>query len=163
MEYLWAPWRMEYIKQAQGKEEDGCILCLKPARGDDEANLILYRGRHNFVIMNAFPYNSGHLMVAPAAHVAQMSLLTPEARHEHIDLLSRCVDILKEALKPAGYNIGLNLGRVAGAGIDQHIHTHIVPRWDGDTNFMPVLAETKVVNQAIAETYAHLKPYFDAL
>ena len=160
MNYLWAPWRIEYIKQAQGKEGGGCILCEKPAAGNDTENFILFRGKFNFVIMNAFPYNSGHLMVAPFAHKARLSLLEPAERHEHIDLLSRCADVLREAMKPAGFNAGLNLGRTAGAGVDQHLHTHLVPRWDGDTNFMPVLADTKVVNQALAETYEFLKPYF---
>jgi ATP adenylyltransferase len=163
MEYLWAPWRMEYIKNAQGKKEEGCILCDKPAAGDDAANLVLYRGRYNFVIMNAFPYNGGHLMIAPFAHTNQLSALEVAVRHEHLDIVSQSVDILKEAMKPAGFNIGLNLGRIAGAGVDQHLHTHIVPRWEGDTNFMPVMADIKVVNESLGATYAHLKPYFEAL
>ena len=162
MEYLWAPWRMAYIKQALNKER-GCILCEKPGQSSDEANLILYRGNFNFVVMNAFPYNSGHLMIAPFAHLAQLSLLDDAARHEHIDLVARCADILKSIMKPAGFNIGLNLGRIAGAGVDQHMHTHIVPRWEGDTNFMPVLADTKVVNEAIADTYHLLKPEFEKI
>ena len=161
MEYLWAPWRMEYIRQAQN-QESGCILCEKPETREDLGNLILFRGEFNFVIMNAFPYNAGHLMIAPFAHVDRLSLLDAPARHEHIDLLSRCIDILKEAMKPHGFNAGINLGRIAGAGVDKHIHSHIVPRWEGDTNFMPVLADTRVVNQAIAETYELLKPYFEA-
>jgi ATP adenylyltransferase len=160
MEYLWAPWRIEYIKQAR-KEDGGCILCDKPAANNDKENLILFRGRWNFVIMNAYPYNAGHLMVAPFAHKARLSLLAPEERHEHIDLMSLCLDILQGAMKPAGFNNGMNLGRTAGAGVDQHLHSHIVPRWDGDTNFMPVLANTRVVNQALAETYEMLKPLFE--
>ncbi len=158
MEHLWAPWRMAYIEQAI--ESGGCILCDKPGEMQDETNFILFRGSFNFVIMNAFPYNSGHLMVAPFAHTAQLSVLEEAARHEHIDLVSRCVDILKEVLRPAGFNTGLNLGRAAGAGVDQHLHSHIVPRWVGDTNFMPVLSDTRVVNQALADTYKYLKPYF---
>jgi ATP adenylyltransferase len=159
MEYLLAPWRIEYIKQA-GKKDEGCILCDKPAAGRDKEDLILFRGRFNFVIMNAYPYNAGHLMVAPFSHLARLSLLEPKERHEHIDLISRCADILQEAMKPAGFNTGMNLGRTAGAGVDRHLHSHIVPRWEGDTNFMPVLADTRVVNQALAETYDLLKPFF---
>ena len=159
MEHLWAPWRMAYIEQARD-QTGGCILCDKPEEMQDEATLVLFRGRFNFVIMNAFPYNSGHLMIAPFAHTARLALLEAEARHEHIDLTSRCADILKDVLRPAGFNIGLNLGRIAGAGVDQHLHTHIVPRWEGDTNFMPVLADIRVVNQALTDTYKSLKPYF---
>jgi len=161
MKQLWAPWRMAYIEQARDNN-GGCILCDKPGGTRDESSLILFRGRSNFVIMNAYPYNSGHLMVAPLAHIARLSLLDDATRHEHFDLVSRCADILKEALNPAGFNIGLNLGRIAGAGVDQHLHTHIVPRWEGDTNFMPVLADTRVVNQAIADTYTRLAPLFKA-
>jgi len=159
LEHLWAPWRMAYIEQAQNAG-DRCILCDKPREAQDEANFILFRGRFNFVIMNAFPYNNGHLMVAPLAHTTQLSILEDNARQEHIDIVSRCADILKEALRPAGFNIGLNLGRVAGAGVDQHLHCHIVPRWEGDVNFMPVLADVRVINQAIADTYKHLRPFF---
>ncbi len=161
MDYLWAPWRIEYIKKAGSKDED-CILCDKPAQTSDKEQLILFRGRFNFVIMNAFPYNAGHLMVAPFSHKARLSLLKADERHEHIDLISRCADILQAAMKPAGFNTGMNLGRVAGAGVDQHLHSHIVPRWEGDTNFMPVLADTRVVNQALRDTYDMLKPYFDS-
>ena len=159
MEHLWAPWRMVYIEQTRDKDEK-CVLCDKPREAQDKANLILFRGLFNFVIMNAFPYNSGHLLVAPFKHTAYLSSLEAVALHEHIDLVSRCADILKEVLKPAGFNIGLNLGRIAGAGIDRHLHSHIVPRWEGDTNFMPVLADTRVVNQAIANTYECLCPHF---
>jgi len=159
MEHLWAPWRMAYIEQAM-ENEGGCILCDKPGEMQDEANYILFRGCFNFVIMNAFPYNGGHLMVAPFTHTAQLSVLEERVRHEHIDLISRCADVLKEALRPAGFNTGLNLGRVAGAGVDQHLHSHIVPRWAGDTNFMPVLSDTRVVNQSLADTFKYLKPFF---
>ncbi len=163
MEYLEAPWRIEYIRKAIGKEGNGCIMCLKHAAGDDASRLVLYRGRYNFVMMNMYPYNGGHLMVAPLRHIARMSLLAPEERHEHIDLVSQCVEILQQEFKPEGFNCGLNLGRIAGAGVDQHLHTHIVPRWAGDTNFMPVLADTRVINEALADTYSRLKPYFNSL
>jgi ATP adenylyltransferase len=163
MEHLWAPWRIQYIRLAQKGGADECFLCDCPAAGDDEKNLILYRGAYNFVVMNNYPYNAGHLMIAPCRHLAQLSLLRDEERHEHIDLVSRCTDILREIFHPDGFNIGLNLGRVAGAGVDKHLHTHIVPRWNGDTNFMPVLAGTKVINQAVEDTYTQLRPSFAGL
>ena len=162
MEYLEAPWRMAYIKKVIGSEDEACIMCSKPAAdGDEIASLILYRGRFNFVMMNAYPYNGGHLMVAPCRHIAPPSLLTSEERYGHIDLVRASIEILEQVFYPAGYNTGLNLGRVAGAGVDQHIHTHIVPRWTGDTNFMPVVADTRVINEALIDTYNRLKPVFD--
>jgi len=153
---------MAYIKKVIGSEDETCIMCSKPAADEEEvSNLVLYRGRFNFVMMNAYPYNGGHLMVAPLRHIARLSLLSAEERHEHIDLVSASIEILEQVFHPAGYNTGLNLGRVAGAGVDQHIHTHIVPRWTGDTNFMPVIADTRVINEALADTYMRLKPVFD--
>jgi len=160
MDYLWAPWRIEYIKHAK---DEGCILCDKPAAGDDAANLILYHGAHNFIILNAYPYNPGHLMVAPDRHVATLDGLSDVERNELFELVSRSVVILRKVFCCDGFNIGLNLGKIAGAGVDKHIHTHIVPRWAGDTNFMPVIADTRVINEAVAETYARLKPVFSAL
>lgn len=157
MEYLWAPWRIEYIKKAR---EGGCILCQKPAEGSDAANYILYRGQKNFIIMNSYPYNIGHLMIAPYRHIANLDRLTPEELHEHFDIVSRSVAVLRQVFRPQGFNIGMNLGRIAGAGINRHIHTHIVPRWPGDTNFMPVIADTKVINEALDETYRKLKGRF---
>jgi ATP adenylyltransferase len=154
MEYLWAPWRIEYIQKAP---ESGCILCQKPGENEDEANLILYRGQHNFVILNAFPYNPGHLMVVPYRHIANLQDLRDEEAGEHFDIIKKSLELLKEVMGPAGFNIGLNLGRVAGAGIAEHIHTHIVPRWGGDTNFMPVLSDTKVMPEALTATYRRLR------
>ncbi len=158
MEHLWAPWRMEYIKKI--KEEEGCILCQKPAEKNDEPNYILYRGKKNFIIMNTYPYNTAHLMVAPYRHIASLDELTDRERGEHFEIVSRCVRVLRRVFSPDGFNIGMNIGRVAGAGIDKHIHTHIVPRWAGDTNFMPIIADTNVVNEALAETYQRLKGKF---
>ncbi len=157
MKYLWAPWRMEYIKKAK---EEGCILCQKPLENSDTANYILHRGRKNFVIMNSYPYNSGHLMVAPNRHIANLEELTDEELDEHYRLVRQGILVLKQVLKPEGFNIGMNLGRIAGAGVDKHIHTHIVPRWSGDTNFMPVIADTDVVNEALEETYKKLVEKF---
>jgi len=154
MEYLWAPWRVEYIERAT---EGGCILCEKPREDNDEPNLILYRGQHNFIMLNAFPYNPGHLMVAPYRHTANLQDLTDEEAKEHFEFIKKSVALLKEVMNPSGFNIGLNLGRVAGAGIADHIHTHIVPRWQGDTNFMPILSDTKVTSEALAATYQKLR------
>jgi ATP adenylyltransferase len=154
MEYLWAPWRIEYIQRTS---ESGCVLCQKPRQKEDEANFILYRGQHNFIILNAFPYNPGHLMVAPYRHTGDLQDLTDAEAKEHFDIVKKSLELLKEVMEPAGFNIGLNLGRAAGAGIAEHIHTHIVPRWQGDTNFMPVLSDTKVVSEALISTYRKLK------
>ncbi len=157
MKQIWAPWRIEYI---QMEKPEGCILCEKPGQNSDATNYILYRGDKNFVIMNSYPYNSGHLMIAPYRHIANLEELTDEELHEHIEIVSRSVKVLRQVFNPDGFNIGMNVGRIAGAGIDKHIHTHIVPRWEGDTNFMPVLSDTKVINEALAETYKKLKGKF---
>lgn len=156
MEHLWAPWRIEYIMM---EKAEGCILCEKPAQKDDRRNYILYRGQENYVIMNRYPYNPGHLMIAPYRHVANLDELTENERIEHFEVVSQSTRILWEAFCPGGFNIGLNLGRAAGAGIDDHLHTHIVPRWSGDTNFMAV-SGTKVIPEALAETYDKLKDRF---
>ncbi len=158
MKNLWAPWRVEYIKKAT--KEEGCILCQKPAQDDDAASYILYRGKKNFIMLNAYPYNSGHLMVAPYRHVADLEKLTADELHEHFEMVSRSAAVLKQVFQPAGLNIGMNLGRVAGAGIDKHLHSHVVPRWAGDTNFMPVIGDTRVINEALAETYKTLAGKF---
>jgi ATP adenylyltransferase len=150
MKYIWAPWRIQYIRNEKPK---GCILCDKPAEDKDKENYVLYRGKNNFIMLNAFPYNPGHLLIAPYRHVGSLELLTTEERNEHYELVSRSIKVLKSEINPAGFNIGANLGKVAGAGIDDHFHSHIVPRWNGDTNFVPVLADVRVVPQALADTY----------
>ena len=157
MEQIWAPWRIEYI---QMEKPSGCILCEKPAQDMDAQNYILYRGSQNFVIMNCYPYNPGHLMVAPYRHVAGLDELSLAELHEHFEIVSRSTKLLREVFSPQGFNIGINMGKVAGAGIDEHVHTHIVPRWQGDTNFMPVISNMRVVPEAVAETYAKLKDKF---
>ena len=157
MERIWAPWRIEYLEQEKPK---GCILCDKPKEDDDAANYILYRGSHNFVIMNSYPYNPGHLMVAPYRHVNSPEKLNDAELHEHYEIVRRCLTILRQVFDPAGFNVGMNLGQVAGAGIADHIHTHIVPRWSGDTNFMPVLADVRVIPAALADTYGKVKIAF---
>jgi ATP adenylyltransferase len=157
MERIWAPWRIEYILM---EKPEGCILCEKPGQIDDILNYILYRGDKNFVIMNSYPYNPGHLMVAPYRHVANLEELTDEELHEHFKIVSRSIKALKQLFNPGGFNIGMNIGKVAGAGIDEHVHTHIVPRWQGDTNFMPVISDIRIVPEALAETYKKIKAKF---
>ena len=157
MKQLWAPWRMGYI---QMKKADGCILCEIPEQDSDDANYILYRGDKNFVIMNSYPYNPGHLMIVPYRHVANLEELTDEERHEHFDIVSRSIKVLRQAFSPEGFNLGMNIGKIAGAGIEDHIHTHMVPRWQGDTNFMTVISDVRVVPEAIAATYQKLRGKF---
>jgi len=132
-------------------------LCQKPGEGKDEASFILYRGQLNFIIMNAFPYNPGHLLVAPYRHIADLQDLTKREADEHFEVVKKALGLLKEVMKPAGFNIGLNLGRVAGAGIAEHLHTHIVPRWRGDANFMPVTCDTKVMSEGLTTLYQKLR------
>jgi ATP adenylyltransferase len=157
MKTIWAPWRITYIELAK---PEGCILCDKPKENKDAENYILFRGKHNFIILNSFPYNPGHLMVAPYRHVSSPEELGPEELLEHGQLTNRCLPALRETFGSRDFNIGMNLGTVAGAGIPGHMHSHIVPRFLGDTNFMPVLADTKVVPQALRDTYSKLKEKF---
>jgi ATP adenylyltransferase len=157
MEQIWAPWRIGYIRMSKPKE---CIFCGKPKQDSDAVNYILYRGKKNFVIMNAYPYNPGHLMIAPYRHIANLDELTDEELGEHVALVSRSIRVLREAFNPGGFNIGVNMGKVAGAGIEEHVHTHVVPRWQGDTNCMPVISEVRVVPEALAETYQKLEGKF---
>jgi ATP adenylyltransferase len=157
MDQIWSPWRIEYIRMEKPK---GCILCDKPKENKDDANGILYRGKLNFIMMNAFPYNPGHLLIAPYRHLAGLDNLTKAEAHEHADLTQLCIQILRETFNPTGFNIGVNMGSVAGAGIADHVHSHIVPRWQGDTNFMPVVGEVRVIPEAIDDTYKRLKVKF---
>ena len=157
MELIWAPWRIQYIQMVK---PEGCILCEKPKQNNDVPNYILHRGDNNFIILNSFPYNPGHLMVAPYRHVASLEGLTEQERDEHFEIVSHSIKVLRQVFNPGGFNIGMNVGKAAGAGIDDHFHTHIVPRWLGDTNFMPVLSEVRVVPEALAETYQKLKDKF---
>lgn len=157
MEQIWAPWRMEYIQMDRPL---GCILCNKPKENTDETNHILYRGKLNFVIMNNYPYNPGHLLVTPYRHIDGLDELTRAELHEHSDIIKQCINILKQTFNPTGFNIGTNMGKVAGAGIADHVHTHIVPRWQGDTNFMPVIGSVRVIPEAVTETYQKLKGRF---
>ena len=164
MKSLWAPWRAEYIYCASGskpsKDKRHCLFCRLQRETDDRANLILHQGTLAFVVMNRFPYNNGHLMVAPYRHVDTLEKLRADEMAEAMALAQRSLAALRGAFKPHGFNVGANLGQVAGAGVAGHVHIHIVPRWNGDTNFMPVLAETKVISQHLEDTFDRLQGGF---
>ena len=160
MERLWAPWREAYIT-APKHEKQGCIFCDKPRTECDEEAYILYRAPRTFVMLNTFPYNPGHLMVAPVRHVGELTELTEEELVDAGRLQQRAVQALRDAMNPQGFNVGMNLGRVAGAGVPGHLHWHVVPRWNGDTNFMPVTGHTRVLPESLDDTYKKLKPRFE--
>ena len=160
MDRLWAPWRAKYIESfasENSEEKKGCLFCEKAKSSEDEKNFVLYRGEKCYIIMNLFPYNSGHIMVVPYKHTSSFSDLTDEEMLDVMRVIKRGILALEIALKPHGFNVGANLGRVSGAGIAEHIHFHIVPRWNGDTNFMPVISETKVISELLSDTYKKLK------
>jgi ATP adenylyltransferase len=161
MKKLWAPWRLEYIINAQYEED--CIFCTKPKESTDKENLIVYRSQHCFVILNKYPYNNGHVMVVPYLHTSDLTSLTDDVLLNIQQVIQLTIKALNRSMKPHGINVGINLGRTAGAGIDEHLHYHLVPRWDGDTNFMPILAETKVISEGLAESWEKLRRAFDKL
>ena len=158
MDTLWAPWRMEYIL---AEKPDECIFCVKPQEKNDKKNLIVARGDTCYVIMNYYPYNNGHLMVVPYRHLSELHALSRDEHREMMQLLTDSVEVLKTALNPHGFNIGMNLGKAAGAGIEDHLHMHIVPRWVADTNYMPVLGHTRVVPDALQATCEKLNNLFN--
>ena len=158
MDHLWAPWRAQYIHESSKKTEPegGCFICLGLASVADRENLVVHRGVHAAVFLNRYPYNNGHLLVAPNSHKGRLDELTVAERNEPLELMTRLVGVLDRMMRPQGYNIGLNLGKSAGAGLPGHLHWHIVPRWDGDTNFMPVLGQTKVIVESLYEFHDRL-------
>ncbi|PWB70595.1 HIT family hydrolase [candidate division GN15 bacterium] len=157
---IWAPWRAGFILS---KKEKGCVFCKRQKMKDSIRNLVLYRGRTVFVILNKYPYNSGHMMIVPYRHVAHLERLTPQEAIEFFDLTRVAVAIIKEKLRPHSLNLGMNLGRSAGAGVPGHLHMHIVPRWIGDTNFMPVIGKTSVVSIPLEPIYELLREGFDKI
>jgi ATP adenylyltransferase len=161
MDVLWAPWRMEYILSTQ--EDGSCIFCAGPDRDHDEERLILFVGHLSMVIMNRYPYNNGHLLVAPIRHVSGLEALSEEENLDLMRMLRQSVEVLKETMRPEGFNAGLNLGRVAGAGVEAHLHFHLVPRWGGDTNYMTVLGDVRVIPEHIQATYRKLLGPFEKL
>lgn len=162
MRQLWAPWRMEYIK---GERPGECIFCMAIGAIDKDwaENLLLYKGRRSSVILNKYPYNNGHLMVFPNKHVRELSSLNQEETLDIFSLLKDSIDIVRKAMKPGGFNVGINLGKCAGAGIEGHLHIHLVPRWEHDTNFMPIIGEVKVISEHLKNTYDELSPFFRGL
>jgi ATP adenylyltransferase len=158
MKKLWAPWRLSFIL---GPKSKGCIFCQLPKAKKDRENLILYRGRYHYVILNKFPYNNGHLMVVPYRHIKDLHRLSREENAEMMELCGVTARVLGETMGPQGYNLGMNLGVAGGAGIRDHLHMHVVPRWNGDTNYMPLLSDTKVLVEMISDTYDRLAPAID--
>ena len=156
MDKLWAPWRVKYITKIY-KPAKGCIFCRMLKEKKDAQNYIFARTKSCFAVLNIYPYNNGHLLILPNRHVASLKKLEKHEKYELYDLIETCQSLLDETIKPQGYNIGINLGRVAGAGIASHLHFHLVPRWPGDSNFMPVTAQTKVISQSLNEVYKILK------
>ena len=160
MERLWAPWRLQYVAK---EKSGGCIFCEKPLDGDDRASYVVHRGTLSYVLLNAFPYNNGHIMVAPFAHIADLEELPPDTLHEMMDLAQLATRALKSSFNPDGLNLGFNLGAAAGAGIKDHLHLHLVPRWVGDTNFMPVVGDVRVIPESLEQTFDKLTEAFARL
>ena len=158
MKNLWTPWRMRYILGP--KYRDGCVLCPPADRAEDEEKLIVYRGRHVFVMLNRFPYASGHLMVLPYRHVGDITELSEEEAAELMEVVRLSCRVLRQELHPQGINVGLNLGEAAGAGIGMHLHMHVVPRWNGDSNFIAVLDDVRIIPEALEDTCRRLAPVF---
>lgn len=155
MKTMWAPWRMEYIL---GEKEGGCVFCKA---ADNHDGLTLYTGNRTIVVMNKFPYTNGHLLVAPLRHISTLDQLTRDEMGDMMATIQQSVDILKQVMSAEGFNVGLNLGKVAGAGVEEHLHFHIVPRWVGDVNALAVFGEIRVVSEHLQATYQNLKPYFN--
>lgn len=157
MEHIWSPWRYRYIATAD--RETGCVFC-RILQGEDEKNFVLHRAAHNFVVLNLFPYTSGHLMIVPYGHVALLASVSPEVTAEMMELAKRAQVALDAEYHPDGFNIGMNLGRSAGAGVADHLHLHVVPRWAGDANFVSVVGETRVLPEEMATTFEKLRKHF---
>ncbi len=158
MKVLWAPWRMEYVSSDNNKGE--CIFCTGDDRSQDERRFILFIGNRSIVLMNRFPYINGHLLIAPLRHVSTLNALSPEEKLDLITMVEKSIGVLKEVMNPEGFNVGLNLGKIAGAGLEDHIHFHVVPRWNGDTNYMTVFGEVRVIPEHIQATYRKLVRFF---
>ena len=158
MKHIWSPWRMKYIEN-HGKEK-GCVFCKAAARADDPENLIVQRGKLAYVILNRYPYTSGHVMVVPFQHKPNLEQLDPATRAEMMELTSRATTVLRTIYNTQAFNVGLNIGEAAGAGVKEHVHIHVVPRWNGDTNFMSTLAETRVLPETLADTWVRIKAGF---
>ena len=159
MKHLWSPWRMEYIEN--NTKIDGCVFCVLQGLQDSPENLIAFRGKYSFVILNRYPYTSGHLMVVPYVHQPNLEELDPETRAEMMELTTRCMTILRGLYNPQAFNMGANIGEAAGAGVKEHVHIHIVPRWAGDTNFMSAVGEVRVLPESLESTWVRVKKAFE--
>ena len=155
MKHLWSPWRMTYIEKH--KDEQGCAFCRALERPDGPENLIIFRGQRAFVILNRYPYTSGHLMVVPYVHQSSLEILEADIRAEVMELAALGITVLRQAYNPQGFNIGINIGEAAGAGITEHVHLHVVPRWAGDTSFMSSLGQTRVLPESLEDSYRRIK------
>jgi len=162
MKQLWSPWRSRYIETLQ-HPKGGCECCRIDKINQDDKTFIVSRHKYNYVVMNLYPYNSGHLLIVPYEHVDDTTLLPPETLNEMMQLIQYSMKALKSAFSPAGFNVGLNIGAAAGAGITDHVHFHVVPRWKGDTNFLPVLGDTKLISQDLKESYEKVKSEFQKI
>jgi|TARA_Y100001960_G_scaffold329584_1_gene421361 ATP adenylyltransferase len=161
MDYLWAPWRMEYISRERNDSHE-CVFCVKwKDKKSDRKNLVLYRDEDIYVVMNLYPYTNGHLLICSNQHIDSLDGFSQKTMGRVMDLSRECMAILKVVMNPDGFNFGANLGKAGGAGIAEHIHFHVVPRWKSDTNFMPVIGQSKVIMDGLYDTYAKLKPQFD--
>lgn len=160
MNYLWSPWRMEYILNP--KSDEGCIFCSALKQADGPENLVVYRGPKAFVMLNRFPYTSGHLMIVPYEHAPSLELLDGDSRAEIMELSTRAIQVLQVLYAPQGFNLGMNIGNAAGAGVTEHVHLHVVPRWAGDTNFMSSISQTRVLPELLEETYRRVKETWEA-
>ena len=161
MDRLWSPWRAGYIASGADAQTSGCIFCLMANDPDhDETNFVLHRAQHAFVVLNLYPYTSGHLMIVPYLHTSEFDSVAKEITDEMMDLAKRSQTALREVYNPAGFNMGMNLGTAAGAGIADHLHIHLLPRWSGDTNFMTTVAESRVLPEDLETTYSKLHPHF---
>jgi ATP adenylyltransferase len=158
MDYLWTPWRYQYISNI--KNTQSCVFCIDSSSDQDEKNFVVFRGQLNFVILNIFPYTCGHLMVAPYQHTSNFQECPSEQLSEMLSLAQRCQFAVEQIYRPDGFNLGMNLGRCAGAGVEHHLHLHVVPRWIGDSNFMTIVGETRVLPEALETTFLKLKPFF---
>jgi|TARA_B110000467_G_scaffold144442_1_gene147217 ATP adenylyltransferase len=157
---IWAPWRMDYI---QTPKVDGCVFCNKAHSDDDKKDLVLFRGKESYVLMNLYPYSNCHILITPYGHTADTNSITPDGNKEIMWLANQTMNILKLKVDADGFNFGANIGKAGGAGIEEHLHYHIVPRWNGDTNFMPVVGNTKVIVEGLMESWEKLRPHFDKL
>jgi ATP adenylyltransferase len=165
MKQIWSPWRLEYFEESQKSNNKSkkpkCFLCVKNSKTSN--NFVLFRGKYSYIMLNRYPYNSGHLMVVPLRHIGAIEKLTAQETSEMFSLVQKSVVVLKKVFKPDGFNIGANIGKVAGAGVPGHIHLHVVPRWSGDTNFMPVVGDTKIINDSLNRVYNKLKKQLDSM